>query len=80
MISIPSGSGPSAPSGVSGVRPMAIPPSVDPNPSMTRQPNLAAKRSMSAGAPSLPYTDRNGLSASSGRSGVASTYDSGFPT
>ena len=35
-IATSSGSGPSAPSGVSGVRAMATPPSVEPNPSMTR--------------------------------------------
>ena len=50
----PHGSGPSAPTGVSGVRAMATPSSVEPNPSWTRQPNLRAKRSTSLGTPSLP--------------------------
>ena len=79
-ISTPSGSGPNAPAGVSGVRAIATPPSVEPNPSWTTQPNRRPKRSMSPGTPSLPYTARSGLSASSGCSGVASTYDSGLPT
>ncbi|COW48496.1 Uncharacterised protein [Mycobacterium tuberculosis] len=79
-IWIPPGSGPRAPAGVSSVRVIATPPSVEPKPSMTTQPNLRPKRSMSPGTPSLPYTARSGLSASSGSSGVASTYERGLPT
>ena len=63
--------GPSEPSGVSGVRAMATPPSVDPNASMTVTANRRENRPMSRGAASLPYMIRNGLSASSTLSGVA---------
>ena len=50
----PSASLPSAPGGVSGARLIATPPSVEPNPSITVQPNRSANLARSAGAPSLP--------------------------
>ena len=50
----PSASLPSAPGGVPGVRLTDTPPSLEPNPSTTRQPNLSANAARSPGAPSLP--------------------------
>ena len=53
-MATPSASLPNAPGGVPGVRLIATPPSVEPNPSITVQPNRSANLARSAGAPSLP--------------------------
>jgi hypothetical protein len=53
-MATPSASWPNAPGGVPGERLIATPPSVEPNPSITVQPNRPANLARSAGAPSLP--------------------------
>ena len=54
------------------VRSSAMPPSVEPKTSMILRPKRVAAASTTAGDPSLPKATRRGLSASSGRGGVAS--------
>ncbi len=58
---------------MSSVRVMITAVSVDPKPSQTVHPNRRPNSAMSRSDASLPNATRSGLSASSGRSGVAST-------
>ncbi|EUA50085.1 acyl-CoA synthetase domain protein [Mycobacterium xenopi 3993] len=53
---------------------------MDPNPSHTVQSKRRLNSAMSRSLASLPNATRNGLSRSSGCSGVASTYAKGLPT
>ncbi|CNI01272.1 Uncharacterised protein [Mycobacterium tuberculosis] len=71
---------PSDPGGQPSSRVMMIAPSVEPKPSHTMQSKRRLNAAMSRSLASLPKATRNGLSWSSGRSGVASTYASGLPT
>ena len=56
-----------------GARVMMIASSVEPKPSITSLSKRRANSSMSRSLASLPNATRSGLSASSGRSGVART-------
>ena len=62
---------PSDPTGVSGVRLMATPPSLDPYPSVRTQPNRCSKAAKSATEASVPKPRRRVVVASSGSGGVA---------
>ena len=64
---------PSEPVGVSGVRLMATPPSLEPYPSVSAQPNRRSKAAWSASDASVPNPRRKVHEASSASGGVAST-------
>ena len=70
-ISTPSGSGPSEPSGVSGVRAIATPPSVEPKPSTTSTPNRSANRVEVARRTLVAVHEPQRVVGVVGRSGVA---------
>ena len=64
---------PSEPTGVSGVRLMATPPSLEPYPSVSTQPNRRSNAAWSATDASVPNPRRRVVEASSGPGGVART-------
>jgi len=80
MTMVPSGATPSADAGVSGVREMERPPSVDPYPSMIVTPNRSEKRMRSSAEPSLPNPIRSLWFVSSGEGSVAKMKAKGLPT
>lgn len=57
-----------------------MPPSVEPNPSMTRASKRRTKVATAGAEPSLPYMIFKVLSRSFGTSGVEAMKDNGFPT